>query len=148
MIASSTNDEERASLVCRSCGAAQRRASARFCVVCGSRLEHDYAPSSALRASYRFAPVRLLEDRASARGEAAHTSDLCASTALAFMIYSLVPYVGIIFSPGALLFGLAGLWRRGVRHRASVVALVGGALIFVFQVFLWWILYKIPEWSR
>jgi len=64
------------------------------------------------------------------------------------MIYSLVPYVGVIFSPGALLFGLLGVWRHGARRRASVVALVGGSLILLFQLFLWWILYKIPEWSR
>ena len=76
-----------------------------------------------------------------------------ASTALAFVTYALVPYLGILFCPGALLFGGVGLvrsWRApegraGVRTSALGLAL--GFLILCAQLLLWWVLYKVPEWS-
>jgi hypothetical protein len=78
-----------------------------------------------------------------------------ATTAFAFVTYALVPYLGILFCPGALLFGGVGLlraWRepRGGREavRASVLSIALGLLIFCAQLLLWWILYKVPEWAR
>jgi hypothetical protein len=76
-----------------------------------------------------------------------------AATAMAFVTYALVPYLGILFCPGALLFGGVGLvraWRapQAGHARAAVVSLVLGVLVLCAQVLLWWILYKVPEWSR
>ena len=74
------------------------------------------------------------------------------TTALAFVTYALVPYLGILFCPGALLMGGVGLYRSysapelGGR-RASYFGIAFGILIFIAQVFLWWILYKIPQWA-
>lgn len=74
-------------------------------------------------------------------------------TALAFVTYSLVPYLGIIFCPGAILMGGVGLLRsyrapqRGGR-RASYTGIALGFLILCVQIILWWILYKVPRWSR
>ncbi len=78
-----------------------------------------------------------------------------ASMAFAFVTYALVPYLGILFCPGALLFGGVGLvraWRapRGAREavRASALSIALGLLVLCVQIVLWWILYKVPEWAR
>lgn len=73
-------------------------------------------------------------------------------TALAFVTYSLVPYLGILFCPGAIVLGGLGLWRavrtpqRGGR-RASYTSIALGLFILCVQIFLWWILYKVPQWA-
>ena len=73
------------------------------------------------------------------------------ATARAFATYALVPYLGILFCPGALLLGFAGLLRSrresGAR-RDSALSVALGLLILCVQLVLWWILYKVPEWSR
>jgi hypothetical protein len=73
--------------------------------------------------------------------------------ARAFATYSLVPYLGILFCPGAVLMGTVGLLRSyrepqiGGRSR-SYVSIVLGTVVLGLQIFLWWILYKVPEWSK
>ena len=76
-----------------------------------------------------------------------------AATAMAFVTYALVPYLGILFCPGALLFGGVGLvraWRapKSGHARAAVVSLALGFVVLCAQILLWWILYKVPGWSR
>jgi hypothetical protein len=160
---------ERATLACAACGAEARRDSARFCSTCGRELGADYFPTDTLRASYRFegrpaaARVRLREgparrrfaSRAPRKGEfsvAARGQDGAAATALAFVTYALVPYIGILFCPGALLMGGLGLLRsyrapKPSGRRASALAVLLGLLVLCVQVLLWWLLYKVPEWS-
>ncbi len=82
------------------------------------------------------------------------TSDSVASTARAFATYSLVPYLGILFCPGAVLVGAFGVFisyrsvhtetRRSVFYLSAIVGLV----VFIVQALLWWILYKVPIWAR
>ena len=73
------------------------------------------------------------------------------TTAMAFVTYALVPYLGILFCPGAVLMGGLGLFNsyrapeRGGR-RASAFGIALGLLILCAQLLLWWILYKIPQW--
>jgi hypothetical protein len=81
------------------------------------------------------------------------TEDGAAATAMAFVIYALVPYLGILFCPGALVFGGVGLvraWRspHSGHARAAAVSLALGLLVLCAQLLLWWILYKAPEWSH
>jgi hypothetical protein len=76
-------------------------------------------------------------------------------TARAFATYSLVPYLGILFCPGAVLFGALGVVRsyrsgqvssesgRGVCYASSIVGLV----VLAIQLLLWWILYQVPAWA-
>jgi hypothetical protein len=147
--------------VCPACGAVARRADARFCSTCGRSLEGNYLPADALRASYH------LHRRASSRGriKGPHSKRPMSSlfptenrngasqAALAFATYALVPYLGILFCPGAVLLGGIGLfcsWRAPQRggRRAAYAGLVLGILILCAQVLLWWVIVKVPEWTR
>lgn len=79
-----------------------------------------------------------------------------AGTAKAFATYSLVPYLGIIFCPGAVLLGTVGIVRsyrsqqvssdagRGVCYASLIVGLV----VLAVQLLLWWILYQAPIWAN
>jgi len=161
---------------CPACGASARREQARFCATCGRALVGGYFPSDSVRASYRFerAPAQPPQHRPAAarakrrgaarRGPAARggrefmprvRESGAASLAFAFVTYALVPYLGILFCPGALLCGGVGLvraWRSPqgghAAARASALSIVLGLLVFCVQLLLWWILYKVPEWAR
>ena len=155
---------------CPACGGEARRVAARFCSTCGRSLDESYLPADALRASYNLEQQQRSRRRQHTLsrhdGKAglkplkspvqsifpARNSNGASTTALAFVTYSLVPYLGILFCPGAVLMGGVGLFNsyrvpeRGGR-RASYVGVICGALIFCAQLFLWWILYKIPKWT-
>jgi hypothetical protein len=162
---------------CGACGARARRASARFCSTCGRAHGGGYFPADSLRASYRFERPRVTRTNAAAsneRGRRARRAGRqtsfrgesfggdvmfggdrngAAASALAFAAYALVPYLGILFCPGAVLCGGVGLlraWRSPQRggRRESALGLALGLLIFCAQLLLWWVLYKVPEWSR
>lgn len=153
---------------CPACGVKARREDARFCSACGRSLDESYLPAEHLRASYNLKHRRSVSDSRSSGGGRlsakspnnsmksvlpATNTNGASTTALAFVTYALVPYLGILFCPGALVMGGVGLYRsysapeRGGR-RASYFGLVFGLLIFIAQIFLWWILYKIPEWAQ
>lgn len=162
--------------MCDACGARARRAAARFCATCGHVLGGGYFPTDLLRASYRFerapvshsmeasrGPARLLARRRvqtwGRRGRAGRemmprgSESGAAAMAMAFVTYALVPYLGILFCPGALLFGGVGLiraWRapRPGHARAAALSLFLGLVVLCAQLLLWWILYKVPEWAR
>jgi hypothetical protein len=137
---------------------------AHFCSSCARSLDEAYLPADALRASYNLQQRRRVASRSEGRASGkplkssmsssfpARNSNGASTTALAFVTYALVPYLGILFCPGALLMGSVGLYtsyrapERGGR-RASYLGLVLGLVIFCAQLFLWWILYKIPEWT-
>ena len=83
-------------------------------------------------------------------GRAHHARPTDGATQLArtFITYALVPYLGLLFWPGAVVCGLFGLWRarrtatrRGARAAARYVLL--GLGICGAQLFLWWVLYSV-----
>ena len=147
--------------VCPACGAVARRVDARYCSTCGRSLESQYLPADALRASYH------LHRRASGQGRTKGTDpkrqmnalfptqnrNSASQAALAFVTYALVPYLGILFCPGAVLLGGAGLFYsfrapdKGGR-RAACWSIALGLLILCLQILLWWVLCKVPEWTR
>ena len=150
---------------CPACGEAARRAEARFCSACGRSLDESYLPADALRATYNSQYGRLANRRSEGRAGvkppknsmsmvsiAQQKSNGASATALAFVTYALVPYLGILFCPGALVAGGLGLYKsysvpeRGGR-RASYISITLGLLIFCGQLLLWWVLYKIPQWA-
>jgi hypothetical protein len=163
--AQETSGAQASMRACPECGETARRVAASYCSNCGRLLDESYLPTDALRASYNLQQQRRRSSNHS-EGRAsdklfkssmssifpARNSNGASTTALAFMTYALVPYLGILFCPGALLMGGVGLYNsyrapeRGGR-RASYMSLSFGLLIFCAQLFLWWILYKIPEWT-
>jgi H+/Cl- antiporter ClcA len=77
-------------------------------------------------------------------------------TARAFATYSLVPYLGIVFCPGAVLLGAVGV-VRSYRSRqlssksgrnACYASTIVGIVILAVQLLLWWILYQVPKWAN
>lgn len=161
---SSTSDEQPPLRACPACGVKARRADARFCSACGRRLDETYLPADALRASYNQHHRREVSRSRNIGGTSKKPMKNSLSSslypvnrngasviALAFVTYALVPYLGILFCPGAVLMGGLGLYNsrrtpeRGGR-RASLFGITLGLLIFCAQLILWWILYKIPQW--
>jgi hypothetical protein len=73
--------------------------------------------------------------------------------ARAFATYAMVPYLGILFCPGAVVMGSVGL-LRSYRHprmggrNGSYVIILAGIVVLGLQLLLWWILYKVPEWAK
>lgn len=159
---------------CPACGAPARRGAAQFCATCGRELDLAYLPADALRSSYhahaarrasserddgfalnRMRPKSRLRPTTKSRAVQLPTPHRngAAMIALAFVTYSLVPYLGILFCPGAVLMGGVGLLRsfhlpqRGGR-KASYACVAFGVLVLGLQILLWWLLYKVPEWSR
>ena len=76
-----------------------------------------------------------------------------AATARAFATYSLVPYLGILFCPGAVVVGTVGVFRSySSSHMTSArkvcyVSTIVGVIVLIAQLLLWWILYQVPAWS-
>jgi len=148
-------------VACPACGTPATRHAARFCRVCGRKLDavNDYAPTDALRASYhahhQVEKVNMeTVVRRTPRQSRAHTfnrhDNQAAHLALAFVAFALVPYLGILFCPGAFIAGCAGVRRaRLAPHHggrvAAVFGIVAALVIAGAQVFLWWLFYKIPS---
>lgn len=161
--------EKQEAPVCPQCGAGARRREARFCSACGGPLEENYRPADALRASYYAQRpanssrgddakgTKPLPPGSTKRSMSTMLPDVnrngASTTALAFTTYALVPFLGILFVPGAVLIGVAGLFysyrapHRGGR-RASIASVFFGLLILGIQLVLWWIIVNVPQWSN
>ena len=139
------------SVICPACGTAAARDYAKFCRVCGKLLLEEYQPLYALLASYRLQGKSFQIAENEKIGELfVENRSAAASTALAFVVYSLIPYLGILFCPGAFLMGgIGALVSYRKPHlgggRASIYSVVLSVVIFAVQIFLWWLLYYIPE---
>ncbi len=146
-------------LTCAVCSQPANRVKAKFCAVCGHELREDYAPLDMLRASYNLRRNPSLKQNVSSSKQM-ETSNLfnsnhnsASSTATAFVVYSLVPYLGILFCPGALVLGCVGLMvsyhkpQLGGRQTA-IYNLLLGSFVLAVQVLLWWLLYIVPELKR
>lgn len=64
----------------------------------------------------------------------------------------MVPYLGILFCPGAVVMGAVGLAkyyrdRKFGGRDTSYLSILLGSLMLLTQIALWWILYKVPEWA-
>jgi len=74
-------------------------------------------------------------------------------TARAFATYSLVPYLGIVFCPGAVVLGTVGVVRSyRSQHDSSrsvcYVSTIVGVVVLAVQLLLWWVLYRAPMWAN
>lgn len=142
-------------LTCPACGAAAIRDTAAFCLICGKLLSEDYQPLDSLRSSYRMQGRRFAQAEISAP-----PADLfeinrnpVSEMAWACFVYSLVPYIGVLFIPFTIIMGSVGLGVSVRRPAAGGGKLAGASValsfaVFGVQVFLWWLLYVIPELAR
>lgn len=142
--------------VCSACGAKTSREDAKFCRVCGKLLKEGFQPLDNLRASYRLQgktfqgenrqneeTINLFETNKNGASESAK----------ALIVYSLVPYLGILFCPFALVSGGVGVFVAYRKPnlgggRASIYSIALGFVIFAVQIFLWWLLYIVPELKK
>ena len=154
----SSGGEPQASPRCPACGAEARRGSAHFCATCGRGLrERAYAPADSLFSSYHQQHVRpaLSFEHAAATSVEhaprptpprsrlfASEGNTAAAIALVLVYSALVPFIGILFCPFAILIGGFGLIEArlvpgtgGVR--LAVCCIVFGFLIAGAQVLLW-----------
>ena len=141
------------SRMCSACGTAPHRETAKFCLVCGKFLREDYEPLDALRASYRLQGKSVLIENE--KGEEAkdlfeQNKNTVSQTAWACVVYSFVPYLGVLFVPLAFFVGGFGYFvsLKNPNVGGRKLALLCVALSFVvlaIQMFLWWLLYIIPE---
>ena len=142
--------------ICSACGAEIEREFSKFCRVCGKLLLEEYQPLDTLRASYRLQGKSFQFEKS----DAAETEILfeenknpASATASAFVVYSLVPYLGILFCPGALMMGGIGAFIAHRKpflggRRTSIYSIALSLIIFAIQILLWWLLYIIPELGR
>ena len=154
---------ESSARICPACDTERHREQAHYCVTCGRKLDDtSYLPVRALLASYRMQENHSMSFRQDTpvaeaarsfpRKIATTNRNDASATALAFATYALVPYLGILFCPGAIVMGGVGL-IRSVRvpqlggRRSSYAGIAFGVMIFSAQIFLWWILYKVPQWA-
>lgn len=146
------------SRVCAVCSETARRQNAKFCAVCGHNLREGYAPLDSLKASYNLRKQMEKRDVCQLKSNKpqkllAESRNRAASTAMAFMVYSLVPYLGILFCPGALIFGSIGIAvsfqkpQIGGRETA-IYSLLLGSIILAIQILLWWLLYIVPTLNK
>lgn len=147
--------------ICPACGAESARESAQFCRVCGKILSEDYEPLDALRASYRLQGKSFRFEKAqleiASRGETLNlfeeNKNSAADAARAFVVYSLVPYLGIFFCLGAFLTGGVGIFISFRKpclggRKTAVYSIILSIIILTIQILLWWLLYIIPELGK
>jgi hypothetical protein len=142
--------------LCSACGAEARRGNAKFCLVCGKLLREDYQPLDTLRASYRM-QGRAIEFQTTEIEEIKdlfeQNKNTVAQTAWACLVYSFVPYLGILFIPFTFMIGGFG-YLTALREpelggrRLALISISVSFIVLAMQIFLWWLLYIIPELGR
>jgi hypothetical protein len=140
-------------VICSACGTEARRRNAKFCLTCGKFLREGYQPLDSLRASYRLqGKTFALEEQKREEIETLfeRNKNTVSETAWACVVYSFVPYLGILFVPIAFLIGSFGVlvsYRKPYLggRRLSLVSICLSFVVLVIQIFLWWLLYIIPE---
>jgi NADH:ubiquinone oxidoreductase subunit 6 (subunit J) len=65
------------------------------------------------------------------------------SAVWACAVYSLLPFIGVVFVPFIFVFGVVGL----VRGEQTWRAMAAGVLILMIQLVLWWLMYVVPKWG-
>lgn len=142
--------------VCSACGREAIRETANYCLVCGKTLAEDYQPLDVLRSSYRLQGKSFLLENAP--GEEIEdlfkvNKNSVSETAWACFVYSLVPYLGILFIPLTLIIGIAGVFvaarKPALGGRNLALASFGLSFpVLGIQLALWYLLYLIPELAR
>ena len=137
---------------CSACGSFSKRENANYCLVCGKTLGEDYQPLDAYRSAHHLQGKSFLVENSKTekvkelfevnKNGAAHTTWAC-------FVYSLIPYLGILFIPFTFIFGVAGIafsFKKSMGGRTLASVSMGlSILVLLLQIFLWWLLYVIPD---
>jgi hypothetical protein len=144
-------DQDRKAPRCPACGNSTLNA-AEVCSVCDKLLSEGFQPLDAIKSSHRMQRKRFNFPEPTGPGQQLFDSErsLASDPAFACMVYSMVPYIGIVFTPLAIVLGLRSylLSRRrsdSEQERQALFCIGGSILVLGIQIFLWWLLYFIPE---
>ncbi len=138
---------------CPACGSLISRDTANFCNICGKSLSEEYQPLDNLRASYNLQGKKFdfqLTEKLDDENLFAENKNAAAQTAWACFVYSLVPYLGILFIPLTFVVSVCG-YRSALRQphlggrQMSAASFYLSFLVLSLQLFLWWLLYFIPK---
>ena len=141
---------------CPACGSGSRREDAKFCLVCGKSLGEEYVPLDRVRASYRL-QGKIFEFQKTDKEEIVNlfeqNKNTAAQASWACLVYSLVPYLGILFIPFAVLTGCFGYLAARRRpdlggRKLSLACVALSFVVLLIQLFLWWLLFIVPELGR
>ena len=143
----------RGALICVACGAEAKRDTAKFCLICGKLLREDYQPLDRIRSSYGLQgkSFGFLSAKDKFKDDLFEINrNPVAETAWACCVYSLVPYLGILFIPftlviGSLGFAVAVTYPEMGGRKMSLASIGVSFGVLTVQIFLWWLLYIIPE---
>ena len=142
---------------CSACGAAVERRFSKYCRVCGKFLFEEYQPLDNLRSSYRMQGKAIVFEKNNRIEEVENLFEVnengASQTTWACFVYSLVPYIGIIFIPLTLVFGSFSLIifnRKPMLggRKLTLVSMTLSLIVLAVQIFLWWLLYIIPTLGR
>ena len=96
-----------------------------------------------------FYSQTLWEEVAASNHLSSDDGNPVADIAWACTVYSMVPYLGILFVPLALAasgFGIVRAWNRPAPLRGRLVFYAGlSLLILAVQILFWWLVYLIPK---
>ena len=148
MPANSVDDR---ALTCAACGTKGFRQSASYCPVCGKAAGEEYEPLDALRSGYDLQRTDLATSLGATQAVERVAADggkhPVADAAWALVVYSMVPYLGILFTPFALGTAAYAIATRLAGRRLAMMSLGIGTATLAVQLLLWWLLYVIPELS-
>ena len=141
------------STLCSACGAESARMSANFCLVCGKLIKEGYQPLDTIRASYGLQGKHIEFEKIAVeepKNLFEQNKNTVSQTAWACVVYSMVPYLGILFIPFSIVISGAGFYVAHRRpqlggRRLAIVCIGLTFLILGVQILLWYLLYIIPE---
>lgn len=137
--------------VCPACYSSRVEADAKQCDVCGKLLSEGFQPLDAIRSSYGMQRKRLDFQQVNTTESLFEDKPLLASSAAwACTVYSMVPYLGVLFVPFAIALGWLGYLKDRRRPgsgatQATLAPVALSMVLLALQVLLWWLLYLIPE---
>ncbi len=104
-------------IMCSACGAEAERGSAKYCLICGKLMREDYQPLDTIRSSHGLQQKHLkfgdtVENETESLFE--ESRNPLTDMAWACVVYSSVPYLGILFLPFAFIIGGFG-WYKAYR---------------------------------
>lgn len=134
---------------CPACGSVAGSQLAKACTVCGKLIGEGFQPLDAIRSSHGLQGKRL--DIPATEHDSnvlfADSGALSSNPAWACTVYAMVPYLGVLFIPPALLMSGYLLVKADRRSDVSdaILCITVGSILLVAQLVLWWLLYLIPE---